>query len=324
VTSPGRIIVANRSVNSAFLPRKRNEENPYPTKDDDNSPPMMAREVMTAVFATALTVFLGMIFFFPLYWAITGALKRPAELQLIPPLLYPPEPQWGNFVEVGRVIPFYRYVANTAVITTLAIIGGLLSSSLVGYGFSSFRFRGRNALFTLLLATMILPGEVTLIPTYMLFHYLGWVNSIKPLVIPHYFGGGAFSIFLYRQFFASIPKDLNDAANIDGCGPVRYYWQILMPLSVPVIITLSILWFQSMWNDLMGPLIYIIDSDKYTVSVGLLALRSSFVGTVGRHGRPTEHLLMAGAVIAMLPSLIIFFTLQRYFIKGVIMTGIKG
>jgi len=274
--------------------------------------------------ATVLTVVLALTFFFPFYWALTGALKRPAELNRIPPLLYPPDPQWNNFVEVGQVIPFYRFVGNTAVITILGMIGGLLSSSIVGYGFSSFRFRGRNFWFTLMLATMILPGEVTLIPTYMLFHYLGWVNSIKPLVVPNYFGGGAFSIFLFRQFFSSIPKELNDASKIDGCGPARYYLQILMPLSTPVIITLCILWFQHMWNDLLGPLIYIIDQDKLTISVGLLALRTSIAGAVSRRGKPTEHLLMAGSVIAMIPSLVIFFTLQRYFIRGVIMTGIKG
>lgn len=274
--------------------------------------------------ATALTVLLAVVFFFPLYWAMVGALKRPSELHLIPPLLYPPEPQWQNFIEVGRVIPFYRFVANTAVITLLGMVGGLVSASLVGYGFSSFRFRGRNVLFTLLLATMILPGEVTLIPTYMLFHYLKWVNSYKPLIVPHYFGGGAFSIFLFRQFYASIPRDLNDAAKMDGCGPLRFYWRILLPLSTPVIITLCILWFQFLWNDLMGPLIYIIDTDKYTISVGLMFLRSSIAGAVSRRGKPTEHLLMAGSVIAMLPSIIIFFALQRYFIRGVIMTGIKG
>lgn len=277
-----------------------------------------------SIFATTLTVLLALVFFFPLYWAITGALKRPEELHLIPPQLYPPQPQWQNFVEVGRVIPFYRFVGNTAIITLTGMIGGLVSASLVGYGFSSFRFRGRNFLFTLLLATMILPGEVTLIPTYMLFHYLGWVNSFKPLVIPHYFGGGAFSIFLFRQFYSSIPKDLNDAAKMDGCGPLRFYWRILIPLSTPVVITLCIMWFQFLWNDLMGPLIYIIDIDKYTISVGLMFLRSSIAGAVSRRGKPMEHLLMAGSVIAMLPSIVIFFTLQRYFIKGVIMTGIKG
>jgi len=276
-----------------------------------------------SVFISCLTIFLALLFTFPFYWAVAGALKRPNELQVVPPLWYPPEPQWRNFVEVGQVIPFYTFVRNTAVITILGMIGGVISASLVGYGFSSFRFRGRNVLFALLLATMMLPGEVTLIPTFMLFNYLKWVNTFRPLVIPNYFGGGAFSIFLFRQFFANIPKDLNDAAKIDGCGPFRYYLRILMPLSTPVIITLCILWFQYMWNDFMGPLIYLVKIEKMTVSVGLLMLRTSF-GDAARRGKPTEHLLMAGSVIAMIPSLIVFFTLQRYFIKGVIMTGIKG
>jgi len=277
------------------------------------------------ILATVLTIALALVFFFPLYWAIVGSLKRPEELQVIPPLLYPPVPQWSNFVQVGQVIPFFRYVLNTAVITILGMIGGAVSASLVAYGFACFRFRGRNTLFLILLGTMILPGEVTLIPTFVLFvKYLGWGNTIKPLVVPNYFGGGAFSIFLFRQFFSSIPKDLNDASKIDGCGPIRYYLRILMPLSVPVIITLCILWFQYLWNDLMGPLIYLTDREKYTVTTGLLALRSTLGGTFSRRGQAMDHLLMAGSLIGMLPSLIIFFTLQRYFIKGVIMTGIKG
>jgi len=171
---------------------------------------------------------------------------------------------------------------------------------------------------------MMLPQEVTLIPTFLIFHRLGWVNTIKPLVVPHYFGGGAFSIFLFRQFFSSIPQDLHDAAKIDGCGPLRFYARILMPLSVPVIITLCILYFQYLWNDLMGPLIYLVSMEKYTVTQGMLFLRSTLTGTVSRTGKPMDHLLMTGSVIAMIPSLVIFFTLQRYFIRGVIMTGIKG
>ena len=274
--------------------------------------------------ANVVTIFLAISFFFPLYWAVASALKRPNELNLVPPLWFPPKPQWKNFVEVGEVIPFYSFVRNTAVITILGGIGGVVSASLVGYGFSNFRFRGRNILFTVLLSTMMLPNEVTLIPTYLIFNYLGWVDTFKPLIIPHYLGGGAYSIFLFRQFYSSIPKDLSDAAKIDGCNPVRYYISVLVPLSTPVIITICILYFQYLWNDLMGPLIYLVSQSKFTVSIGLLFLRSHFGGTAARRGKPTEHLLMAGAVIAMLPSLVIFFTLQRYFIRGVIMSGIKG
>ncbi|MEZ4731438.1 MAG: carbohydrate ABC transporter permease [Caldilineaceae bacterium] len=277
------------------------------------------------IMATALTVFLAILFFFPLYWAIVGALKRPNRTATDPPIALSPQPQWQNFVEVSQVIPFFRYVWNTTVITILGTVGGLISASLVGYGFTAFRFRGRNTLFIILLATMVLPGEVTLIPTYILFvNILGWGNSILPLVVPHYFGGGAFSIFLFRQFFASIPKDLNDAAKIDGCGPFRYYLTILLPLSMPVIITLAILWFQFLWNDLIGPLIYLTERDNYTITTGLLSLRSSLGGSFSLRGKATDHLLMAGSLMGMLPSIVIFFALQRYFIKGVVMTGIKG
>jgi multiple sugar transport system permease protein len=284
----------------------------------------LKRITVFQMFAVFLTFLVGMTFFFPLFWAVSSALKRPTELYLIPPRWWPEAMQWKNFVEVGRVIPFYMFFKNSAVITVLGMFGGILSSSLVGYGFSSFRFRGRNALFLLVLSTMMLPSEVTLIPTFLIFNQLHWVNTIKPLVIPNYLGGGAFSIFLFRQFFSSIPKDLNDAAKIDGCGPFRFYWRILIPLSVPVIITLCILWFQYMWNDLMGPLIYLSSQEKYTMSQGLLFMRTSFTGSAARRGQPMDHLLMAGSVVAMLPSLVIFFALQRYFIKGVIMTGIKG
>jgi len=276
------------------------------------------------VFATLLTVGLAVLFFFPLFWALSSALKRPTELYVIPPIWWPASPQWQNFVEVGKVVPFYTYFKNTFVITILGMIGGVGSASLVGYGFSAFRFPGRNILFIIVLSTMILPGEVTLIPTFLIFNRLGWVNTFKPLIVPNYLGGGAFSIFLFRQFFSSIPKDLNDAAKIDGCSSFRFYWRILIPLSMPVVITLCILYFQFLWNDLMGPLIYLSSMEKYTISQGLLFMRTYFTGTVSRVGQPMDHLLMAGSVVAMLPVLIIFLALQRYFIKGVIMTGLKG
>ena len=272
-----------------------------------------------------LTILLALVFFFPLYWAIVGSLKRPEELQVIPPLLYPPVPQWSNFVQVGQVIPFFRYVWNTAVITVLGMIGGVVSASLVAYGFACFRFRGRNTLFLILLGTMILPGEVTLIPTFVLFvKYLGWGNTIKPLVIPTYFGGGAFSIFLFRQFFASIPKDLNDAAKIDGCSPIRYYLRILMPLSVPVIITLCILWFQYACERPDGPA-DLPHRPRKVHGDHRAAGAAQHAGWHLQPARPGYGSPADGRVADRHDALADhLFRLQRYFIKGVIMTGIKG
>ena len=270
-----------------------------------------------------LTLIFAVIFGLPLLWAVSSSLKEANQILLVPPQWIPNPVQWSNFVDVGQVVPFFLFIRNSFIVTITGTIGGVVSASLVAYGFAYFRFRGRNVLFIILLATMMLPQEVTLIPTYILFWKLGWLDSYKPLVVPLYFGGGAFSVFLFRQFFSTIPRDFSEASKIDGCGHFRFYWQILMPLSVPVLITDCILYFQYLWNDFLNPLIYLQTTEKLTVSVGLLALQTS-LGTQAHTGKSTEQLLMAGAVLAMLPSLIIFFVLQRYFIKGVVMSGIKG
>ncbi len=276
------------------------------------------------IFTNALTVLLAFVFGFPLFWAFSSALKLPIELNVIPPLWFPPTPRWQNFLEVNDVLPFFRFMGNTAVVTVATTGGGVITASLVAYGFSHFRFRGRHTIFILMLSTMMLPMEVTLIPTYLIFNELRLVDTFWPLFLPAWFGGGPFAIFLFRQFFLSIPRDLSDAAKIDGCHVLRFYRSILVPLSIPVMITLSILFFQQSWNELMRPLIYLTSMTNYTVSVGLMFLRTQILANVAQRGEPTEHLLMAGSVISMMPSLILFFILQRYFIRGVIMSGIKG
>ncbi len=276
------------------------------------------------IFTNSLTVLLAFIFGFPLFWAVSSALKLPIELNVIPPLWFPPQPRWQNFMEVNEVLPFFRFMGNTAIVTVATTVGGVITASLVAYGFSHFRFRGRHTIFILMLSTMMLPMEVTLIPTYLIFNDMKLVDTFWPLFLPAWFGGGPFAIFLFRQFFLSIPRDLSDAAKIDGCHVLRFYRSILVPLSIPVMITLSILFFQQSWNELMRPLIYLTSMANYTVSVGLLSLRTQILANVAQRGEPTEHLLMAGSVISMMPSLILFFVLQRYFIRGVIMSGIKG
>ncbi len=276
------------------------------------------------LFTGCWTVCLAFVFGFPLFWAVSSALKLPIELNVIPPLWFPPSPRWRNFMEVNEVLPFFRFMGNTAVVTLATTGGGVITASIVAYGFSHFRFRGRHAIFMLMLSTMMLPMEVTLIPTYLIFNEIRLVDTFWPLFLPAWFGGGPFAIFLFRQFFLSMPRDLSDAAKIDGCHVLRFYRSILVPLSVPVMITLSILFFQQSWNELMRPLIYLTSMTNYTVSVGLMFLRTQILANVAQRGEPTEHLLMAGSVISMMPSLILFFILQRYFIRGVIMSGIKG
>jgi multiple sugar transport system permease protein len=273
--------------------------------------------------ATGATVLLAVVFAIPLIWAVGSALKSPSEIHRVPPVWIPAAPQWQNLVEVGRTIPFYLFVRNSFVVALLGLVGALLSSTLVAYGFSHFRFRGRGFLFMLVLSVMMLPQEVTLIPTYLLYKQLGWLDTYLPLIVPLYVGGSAFSIFLLRQFFMTIPRDFSDAAKIDGCGHFRYYWQILLPLSVPVLITVAILNFQALWDDFLHPLIYLSSIEKLTVSVGLMSLNTKLAGEA-KSGLPTEHLLMAGSLMAMVPTFVLFFVLQRYFIRGVIMSGIKG
>jgi multiple sugar transport system permease protein len=275
--------------------------------------------------ALMVVVLLSLLFGIPLLWAVGSSLKASNEIQLIPPIWIPSQPRWQNFVEVGTVVPFFRFLLNSFLVAVPGTIGAVISSSLVGYGFANFRFPGRTALFLVLIATLMLPEEVTLIPSYVLYWQLGWLDTYLPLVVPRFLGGGAFAIFLFRQFFLTLPTDFFDAARIDGCGYLRYYWQILMPLSVPAVISLSILLFQGSWNDFLHPLIYLSTTEKMTVPVGLLQLQSSLQPNASTNaGKPTDHLMMAGAVIAMLPMLTLFFTLQRYFIRGVVMSGLKG
>jgi ABC-type glycerol-3-phosphate transport system permease component len=196
----------------------------------------------------------------------------------------------------------------------------MLSASAVAYGFSRFRFPGREALFLLVLGTMMLPWQVTIVPTFLLFRYMGWINTYMPLIIPSYFGGGAFFIFLLRQFFMSIPRDLDEAAKIDGASSVRVFWNIILPLSKPALATVAIFSFIEHWNEFIGPLIYLNSPQKFTVSIGL----RYFVSNPFESDEPREAILMAASLIVAAPPLILFFAAQKYFVQGIVTTGIKG
>jgi ABC-type glycerol-3-phosphate transport system permease component len=262
----------------------------------------------------------ALLFSLPFFWTIGSSLKPISEIFLFPPTLLPAEPRWANYTDVFRIAPFGLFIYNTAVITAFAMIGQILSASAVAYGFSRFRFPGRDALFLVVLGTMMLPWQVTIVPTFLLFRYFGWINTFLPLIIPSFFGGGAFFIFLLRQFFMTIPRDLDEAAKIDGASSVRIFWSIILPLAKPAIATVAIFSFIEHWNEFIGPLIYLNSSDKFTVSIGL----RYFMASPFESDEPREAILMAASLIVAMPPLALFFMAQKYFVRGIVTTGIKG
>jgi multiple sugar transport system permease protein len=252
----------------------------------------------------------------PFLWMVSASLKGDEEIFAVPPRFIPEMIRWDNYVEVFERMPFLAYLRNTTFITVLTIVGTVLSSSLVAYAFACLRWPGRDKLFMFVIATMMLPLHVIMVPLFVIFKELHWLNTYKPLIIPAWLGGGAFNIFLLRQFFLGIPKELFDAARIDGCSEFRIYRTIAMPLARPALITVAILTFMFAWNDFLGPLIYLSDQSKNTLALGLALF-------VGQHS--TEWgILMAASILMMIPMVAIFFFFQRYFIKGFTMSGLKG
>lgn len=267
----------------------------------------------------AFLVILSVIFTFPFVWTVLTAFKAPYEIYVFPPPIFPEQFRWNNFAEVWRQAPFLTFLINTLTVAVLSIIGDVTTASLVAYGFARFRFPGRNFLFLMVLSVLILPEEVTIIPQFMIYRSLNWLDTLKPLILPAFLGGGAFNIFLLRQFFLTIPRDLDEAAMIDGAGSLRILWQIMLPLSKPALATVCIFSFLFHWNDFFRPLIYLNTTEHFTLSLGL----RFFQTTAERGGQPLEHLLMAASVMMTLPVLLLFFSLQRYFIEGITMSGIK-
>ncbi len=229
-------------------------------------------------------------------------------------------PQWINYAKAWAPEAldetFNRYLLNTVIITVLGIVGVLLSSTFVAYGFARFKFPGRDLLFLLMVSTMMIPVQVTMIPTFILFKYAGWIDTFAPLIIPTFFGGGAFNIFLMRQFFMTIPVELDEAAKIDGCNYFQIFWIILVPLVKPALATIAIFGFVYNWNDFLNPLIYLNSTSNYTLALGLQTFTTMY-GT-------DYNLMMAASTIVLLPILITFFFGQRYFIEGVATSGLKG
>ncbi len=266
----------------------------------------------------ALAVLLGILLMLPFYWALASSLKQMHEVRQIPPLWWPTVPQWHNYLDVWNVRFFAGWFWNTVLLAVVATTGTVLSSSFAGYAFARFRFPGKNLLFSITLATLMLPQYVLLIPNYLLFWQLGWLNTYLPLTVPFWFGQ-AFFIFLFRQFFMTIPLELDEAARIDGASYPRIFWSIMLPLSGPVYATAAIIDGIAQWNSFLRPLIILNRPESYPLSVGL-----RYFVVSPNDGLPKDHLLMAAAVIMTVPVIVLFFLGQRYFVRGVVMSGIKG
>jgi ABC-type glycerol-3-phosphate transport system permease component len=258
-----------------------------------------------------------MIMLTPLAWMLSTSLKGEGDVFIIPIIWIPRRILWSNYPEALTFVPFGRYFLNSVQVTLSAVIGAVLSSSSVAFAFARLRAPGKNLLFVILLSTMMLPGEVTLVPVYLLFRNLGWLDTYKPLIVPSWFGGSAFYIFLLRQFYMTLPLDLDDAAKIDGASLFGIYSRIILPLSKPALATVAIFAFFSHWNSFQAPLIYLNTMEKYTIPVGLRLYLSTM-------GNTHWNYLMAATLVSIIPPLVIFFTSQRYFVEGAVLTGLKG
>jgi multiple sugar transport system permease protein len=295
----------------------------------------------------AMLVLGSITFLIPLLWMISTGLKPIDQTMSMPPRWLPyrlyvekdgalteikqsevnnypankiikkVSPRWNNFAAAIHAMKhFPRYLENTLILCVLTVAGTVLSSALAAYGFARIDWPGRNKLFVLALATMMVPFPVTMVPIYCLYRWLGWIGTLKPLWVGSFFAG-AFNVFLLRQFFMTIPKDLSEAARIDGCGEFRIFWQIILPLCKPALMVVALFQFMSTWNDFMGPLIYLTDEKDYTLALGLQAFQS-------QHGGTEWHYLMAASTLVALPIIVLFFFTQKSFIEGISMTGIKG
>jgi multiple sugar transport system permease protein len=265
--------------------------------------------------AYVLLFFTAASMIFPFYWMVATALKTEARVFAFPPEWVPNPPILDNFQYIFTDLPFGLYVYNSLKVSLLWTLGVVLSSSLAAYAFARVHFAGREALFMVTLAALMIPGQITMIPLYVIMTRIGWVDTHLPLIVPAYFGS-AFGIFLLRQYFMTVPQDLNDAAKIDGCSHFGIYWRIMMPLSKPVLATLALLAFMGSWNDLLGPIIYLYDGKLFTLPLALTRFRGQYYTQWAN--------MMAGATVSLVPILLIFLFTQQYFVRGVVLSGLKG
>ncbi|WHZ56044.1 carbohydrate ABC transporter permease [Metabacillus hrfriensis] len=271
---------------------------------------------MVKTFVAIILILGSLLILSPIWWMIATSLKSMEEIMTYPPTFIPKEWHWENYIDALQAGPFLRYTFNTLFITFFVVIGNVLSNSFIAYGFARIHFKGRNVLFAIVLATMMIPGFVTLVPQYVLYAKLGWLNTYLPLIVPAFFGS-AFNIFLLRQFFLTIPNELIEAAKIDGANHLYIWWKIFIPLAMPAIATVAIFSFNGAWNDFLGPLLFLNDETMYTLQLGLQVFKGQ--------NATQWNLLMAGSLMVLLPVIVLFFIFQRYFIEGMNLTaGSKG
>jgi len=276
---------------------------------------MEARRIVKIVLIYALLIGLSIPFLLPFGWMIATSLKKSEDVFTYPPSFFPNSFEWRNYISGWTVLPFNTFLKNSLIVTIANVIGNLISCSLVAYGFARLRGRGRNVLFLLLLATLMIPREVTIVPRFLLFQRVGMINTLWPLILPAWFGY-PFFIFLLRQFFMSIPQDLDEAARIDGASSLRILTSIILPLSKPALATVAVFAFIGNWTNILDPLIYIRSQELYTLALGLNLFRG--VNLI------QFNWLMAASIITLLPVLVVFFVSQRLFVQGVTLTGMGG
>lgn len=275
------------------------------------------KDLIKKILLHIVLIFFSFGFIFPFLWMLFTALKTPQELLQGTEAFFPKTPQWGNFLKAIQSIPFFLYLKNSLIVVVAVMAGTLISATTAAYAFAKLNWRGRDKWFVVMLASMMIPIQVILIPTYIMYAQIGWLGTRLPLIVPAFFGGGsAFYIFLLRQFFKGIPKELSESAIIDGANHFQIFTKIMLPLCKPAIITVALFTFMGTWNDYFGPLIFLSNPDHWTLALGLRAFQQQFGGRF--------DLMMAAAILIMLPTLVLFFFTQKSFIEGITFTGIKG
>ena len=274
-----------------------------------------ARKSFNKLLIYAILIFVAGVCLVPFLWMVSTSLKSARAIFVYPPEWLPNPVNWRNYSDTWTIVPFGTFFKNTVTIAALCTIGTLISSSMAAFGFARLRFKGQGFLFAVMLATMMIPWEITAVPLYVEFNALGWIDTLKPLIVPSFFGS-AFNIFLLRQFFYSVPYDLDEAALIDGCRPLDIYLRIMLPIIRPGLVAVAIFQIVSAWNDFMGPLIFLNRQENFTMTLGLNLFRNSYM-------TEWDH-LMAAATFTTIVPIIIFFFGQKQLIGGIATSGLKG